>query len=135
MNAPSSLAAVSLLGILCQPRDTTSQGHGRPSENIAKGNGVGAYAEYTPFLGYGLGEASDGRLSCGIVRLTYVTVQSGRRRYVDDGAVLAPVGLLQSHIGRRGTDEAEWRADMNSLNDVPRIVRHGMQHTVVGEAS
>ena len=34
-----------------------------------------------------------------------------------------------------GTDESEWRANMDADDNVPRVIRRRMQHTIVRETS
>jgi len=42
---------------------------------------------------------------------------------------------LDTHVGCSGADKPEWSADVNLLDDVPSIIRKGVKHLVVREAS
>lgn len=64
-----------------------------PCVDQAKGNGVGANTERTPFFADGLGEADDSSFGGSVVGLANVSVKTGCRRHVNDGTVLSLLGL------------------------------------------
>lgn len=130
------------------------QSHGNtgdaPCLDETKRDSVGAHAEAAPLLADGLGETNHRRLRRGIVRLADVAMQAGRRRDVNNRPVLSvslqtlsatnpprAAGVdthLDAHMGRRGADEPEGRADVHAEDDIEGIVGRRVQHAVVREA-
>jgi hypothetical protein len=56
---------------------------------------------------------------------------------VDDAAILGVLARLRldAHKRRCCTDETEGRADVDFHDDVPCVVRHRVQHAVIGKTS
>ena len=140
--APSSFAAVNLLrspqlvAHESGKRNNKGQDICIPRKNVPERDGVSAHAKDAPLFRDGFGETCDGRLGRGIVGLTDVAVKSGRAGNVDNTAILnrgARLGL-DAHERRSGANETERRSNVDFQDDVPRIVGHCVQHTVIGEA-
>lgn len=77
----------------------------------------------------------DARLRHGIVGLTDVAVQTGRRADVDDRTIASLRYVLDTHVGRRFSDDAEGSGVVYFEHESEEIVAKRMQHLVGGEAS
>jgi hypothetical protein len=64
-----------------------------PSVHKTIGNGVRADTEWSPFFRDGLSETHDSSLCSGIIDLANVPMETGYRRYVDDGTVFRAFAL------------------------------------------
>jgi len=123
--------------------------------NVAVRDGVGANAKGTPLFRDRLGESNYCSLGSGIVGLTDISVKTRSRGNVDDGTICRRSALLNHGISsppcdacrvaktthldpeiRRGcSHEAERSTYVNLHDNVVSVVRHGVEHLVIREAS
>ena len=108
-----------------------------PRQNVSKCDGVGTHTKGAPLFRNGFGKAQDGGFGRGVVGLADVTVEPRDAGDVGDAAILGGFARfrLDAHKRRCGANETEGRADVDFHDDVPCVVRHRVQHAVIGKTS